>query len=788
MREILKAAAALSLSGSLTVLALLLARRIPGTSRRWQYYIWLIAVFRLVLPLSPENSPVGALFREEAPALPEAVFVSPGSPPFAAGNPAAPASPEIPVAGTEAESLRMPDMAEALALLWLGGALVLLVRKATAYRSFQRYVRAGCREVDAPALLDRLARAGEELGVRRPVELYENPLMASPMLLGLVRPGIVLPSAALSEEDFRYTALHELTHYRRRDLLYKWLVQLTVCLHWWNPLVWGMAREIDRACELACDEAVLRVLEPEERRAYGDTLLRALESGGGYHAAPGAVSLGENAELLKERLGAIMNFRKPAGRTVLLSLLLAAALITGAAAAGTYTGPGRGTELEATASNKHLRAALLAKEYYEEGNIAGFSVAVSFLSPEEQAAWLEQCYEDQEISFFNTVLSLTRELEAEIVNDILERVYEEGAAAFFSVLVNSLDWEEARLDEWIARAAKENTALLSILLKAADRDGELDALEEELTARQMEEYRAAGIVWEDGDYYYQGKLVRIFMDLRSDASCVNLNVNPQGELDVRTERDADGRIQTVREMTRAEAEELFGDMDGPEEGPAGVNVTVPIEREKLKGGAYWMLGEYSLSEGDWIEYDVTAETGERMSIGFCDMEHSPEDVAYYSVSTNRTDGALRCAADFRVDGRTVEPGIYRLFLHAPEGDLGKVSGAVRLSLRQGGFPDLDAEANPYLMTVEELPAAARKAMEQCEIRTWYVIHSEGRQYLYCNGFPWRYGWYPLWKNGEWQVKIRQLRKQDSGYVLLCFPNNGPLSVYVEGKAVRLTDI
>jgi hypothetical protein len=177
-----------------------------------------------------------------------------------------------------------------------------------------------------------------------------------------------------------------------------------------------------------------------------------------------------------------------------------------------------------------------------------------------------------------------------------------------------------------------------------------------------------------------------------------------------------------------------------------------------------------------------------MSIGFCDMEHSPEDVAYYSVSTNRTDGALRCAADFRVDGRTVEPGIYRLFLHAPEGDLGKVSGAVRLSLRQGGFPDLDAEANPYLMTVEELPAAARKAMEQCEIRTWYVIHSEGRQYLYCNGFPWRYGWYPLWKNGEWQVKIRQLRKQDSGYVLLCFPNNGPLSVYVEGKAVRLTDI
>ena len=324
MPECWKVLASLSVSGSLAIAVLLLLRPLlrGRASKRWQYYVWLIAVFRLLLPLSPEASPVGALFQEaEVPAAIRAAApyaAEPYTVPAGAEDaprPDAPALPEAPPAPSPAEPAPEPagtaglDWGQALVLLWLGGALLLLVRRVTGYQSFLRCLRAGCRTVDDPALLDLLARTGERLGVRRPVELYENPLAASPMLLGLFRPCVVLPSAAVSEEAFCHTVLHELTHYRRRDLLYKWLVQVTVCLHWFNPLVWLMAREIDRACELACDEAVLRRLEPEERRAYGDTLLRALDAGGGYRAARGSVSLGENAEFLKERLTAIMNFK-----------------------------------------------------------------------------------------------------------------------------------------------------------------------------------------------------------------------------------------------------------------------------------------------------------------------------------------------------------------------------------------------------------------------------------------------------------------------------------------------
>ncbi len=783
MREVLKTAASLSLSGSLAVLVLLVLRPLwrERASKRWQYYVWLIAVFRLLLPLSLGDSPVGMLFQaEEAP--PAAPFVEPyrtATAPLETGAVAGPsAPPEVPAPPQPvpgAAGIRVPDWEEALALLWLGGTLVLLAWKLTGYQNFLRCLRAGCRTVDGPALLDLLARTGEELGVRRPVELYENPLAASPMLLGLFRPRIVLPTAAVPEGDFRHMVLHELAHYRRGDPLYKWLVQLTVCLHWWNPLVWVMAREIDRACELACDEAVLRALKPEERRAYGDTLLRALESGGGYRAAPGAVSLGENAELLKERLTAIMNFKRPSRWTALLSLALAAALTTEAAAAGAYTGPAKrdasaGKEKDLLAASASVGAsgsvssgtlsrwsALLAERSYEEGDVAAFSTAVPFLSREEQAAFLERAYED-------------------------------GSSAFFSVLVNHLDWDEATLDAWTARAAKENAALCSILLKALDRDGELEALEKELEAKQVEEYKAAGITREGGGYYYQGKLVRVFLDLRFDASCVTLEMNPGGVLDIKVERDADGGIQSVRNLDAVEVAELFGDLNDPEEEPGGISITIPVEETWMRGGSWMHLGEYLLSEGDRIQYDVTAETGERMTVCFGDMEHSPEDVTYYSVSSKRADGELRCAADFVFDGAAVKPGAYRLFLHAPEGDLGNLTGSITLALKRGNPPDLAASLDARAMEVEDLPTAAREAMDQCAIRTWYVIHSEGRQYLYCNGFPWRYAWRPAWEDGAWEVNIRQLKKLDSGCLLLSFPDNAPLNVTLEGETVPLADI
>lgn len=88
--------------------------------------------------------------------------------------------------------------------------------------------------------------------------LYRTPLAKTPMLIGLFRPVIYLPEGEYTEAQLHNILRHELSHWRRHDVAVKWLATLAVHIHWFNPVVYFVRREIDRACELACDEAVIK--------------------------------------------------------------------------------------------------------------------------------------------------------------------------------------------------------------------------------------------------------------------------------------------------------------------------------------------------------------------------------------------------------------------------------------------------------------------------------------------------------------------------------------------------
>lgn len=333
MNVLLDRAVSMSLAGSVLILLLTLLRPLvrERISRRWQYYIWLLVIARLLLPIGGLEAP--AKIETAGPAAAPLLSLPEAEQEDVETRPPGESAPEFD------DSLKLRTaVRENLWVVWLAGALALLIRKATAYQSFLRYLRAGWAPVEDPALLDLAARIGAEAGVKRPVELYVNPLAASPMLLGVRKPWVVLPTVELPEEDFRFVVLHELTHCRRRDVLYKWLTQLTVCVHWFNPLVHWMAREVERTGELSCDEAVLRRLDGPGRRAYGDAILRTISAGGGYQAVQPSPTLGAEGKHLKERLETIMKFKKTGRLAAVLAALLAVVLGVTGAAAGIYAG------------------------------------------------------------------------------------------------------------------------------------------------------------------------------------------------------------------------------------------------------------------------------------------------------------------------------------------------------------------------------------------------------------------------------------------------------------------
>jgi beta-lactamase regulating signal transducer with metallopeptidase domain len=82
-----------------------------------------------------------------------------------------------------------------------------------------------------PAKADETAILTNLCGNKRTLQLYRNPLAATPMLIGLFRPAIILPDKEYTDAQLRSVLLHELTHLRRKDILVKWFSVLACSLH-----------------------------------------------------------------------------------------------------------------------------------------------------------------------------------------------------------------------------------------------------------------------------------------------------------------------------------------------------------------------------------------------------------------------------------------------------------------------------------------------------------------------------------------------------------------------------
>lgn len=356
MNNLLSGWLSLSLSGTLLALAVLAAT--PWFRRRisysYQYGIWILVILRFLFPAAPEVNGMTALVNgasavwqavvpeqkvTPASTLSPAAGTQPGpamgaeaqgqTPAGEAGQPPVrPGMEAVPASSGEAEPADSRDwsgLADILQACWLAGAAVMLGWKAAAYHRYRRLLLKDSRLETAPGVLEMLDLCRKELGIRQANPVYRSPFVTTPMLIGLLRPAVLLPEGDLDSRELRYMFLHELSHCRRQDLPVKWLVQLAVCLHWFNPAVYWAASHMDRLCELACDETVVSRMNPADKQGYGETLIALAASPGSRHSALlGAMT--REGRNLKERLVSIMKSgaRKNSAKLGVLLLAIAA--------------------------------------------------------------------------------------------------------------------------------------------------------------------------------------------------------------------------------------------------------------------------------------------------------------------------------------------------------------------------------------------------------------------------------------------------------------------------------
>ena len=340
MSEFIKILLSLSVSGALLLLLILGLKPLYKNrfSKRWQYYVWIVVALRFLLPFTPDTTIIGSLFEKfDTTAITNEIPTNPNVPvPADTGN--SKAEPIQTNREITTAAMREPvDKYVCLFFIWSALALVLFVRKVTVYQGFIQYIKAGNKEVSDIKILNLLSDCEEKLKIKTRVELSCNPLIASPMLIGFFRPRIILPVGEWEDKELSYIFVHELIHYKQRDMFYKWLIQIVVCVHWFNPFVYLLEKEVNKSCELSCDEKVISVLDDTARREYGDILISFLKSNNLYKSSLASVTLTEGAEQLKERLGAIMNFKSKTKTIRVLTVILTLFILSGAVFIGGYS-------------------------------------------------------------------------------------------------------------------------------------------------------------------------------------------------------------------------------------------------------------------------------------------------------------------------------------------------------------------------------------------------------------------------------------------------------------------
>ena len=262
-------------------------------------------------------------------------------------------------------------------------------------------VASGARRMESGPWIDLAEGISREYGLARPVALL---LSAHPSLLvtwGLLRPEVVLPSAAASwpADRVRIVLYHELAHIRRRDWIVLLAAELLKCVYWFNPLVWMACARLRQESEHACDDAVInRGVVGTDYATHLVGIARDLKQQRHWLPAP-AIARPSNLERrVRAMLDARLN-RRPVSRASYAAILIAMLAITipiasaqggFASLTGSIVDPMNGVlpgvtlvltnpqtqakyEVRTDATGRYEFAALPAGDYLFEAKLPGFA-------------------------------------------------------------------------------------------------------------------------------------------------------------------------------------------------------------------------------------------------------------------------------------------------------------------------------------------------------------------------------------------------------------------------------
>nr|WP_330404866.1 M56 family metallopeptidase [Clostridioides difficile] len=226
-------------------------------SKRFNYYIWLVIVFRMLLFLF--NYTVTYEVKESK------------------GN----------IVGnniTQIDIHKDNNFILYVTYLWLIVTIVIAVYTVIKYTRFKNFVVDVSYDIEDNDVNCIYKNLLKELNIKKKIELRGSDELISPAGMGLFKSYIFLPDYSYSKSELTWILKHELMHFKNKDILIKFLVLSVKIMYWFNPLVYIMSNKVNLDCELCCDESVLADCSLKDKKEYALALIKSIKFSKNYNS------------------------------------------------------------------------------------------------------------------------------------------------------------------------------------------------------------------------------------------------------------------------------------------------------------------------------------------------------------------------------------------------------------------------------------------------------------------------------------------------------------------------
>lgn len=245
----------------------------------------------------------------------------------------------------------------------------------------------------------------------------------------------------------------------------------------------------------------------------------------------------------------------------------------------------------------------LVKQYFGNDDILRYAAVLPFADSKTQQAYLKKAYNADDAAFFSVTLDvignvgiterylgkayrddnialfsicfssledvLSGKKFGALTDTYAEKAYAEDRIDFFAVLSGEMD--DDTLEAWYNRADRDGRAVFKNICDYDDGDNDFGGWEDDWEwdddwnwdqTAIPQEYADFGVTYKDGHYYYNGELVRYFLDVHrrpSESRYASVKSNPNGKVSIEIDRDKNGNITGVKKLTAKEIEKYFGD-------------------------------------------------------------------------------------------------------------------------------------------------------------------------------------------------------------------------------------